>query len=469
MGQALYRKYRPKNFREVVGQEHVTATLANAIQTGRISHAYLFTGPRGVGKTSAARILARAVNGFSDDDAINHLDIIEIDAASNRRIDEIRELRERVNSAPTSGKYKVYIIDEVHMLTKEAFNALLKTLEEPPKHVIFILATTEAHKLPETIISRTQRFSFKPINNDDTVNHLRQIAQKEEISISDEALELIAEHGNGSFRDSTSLLDQASSLTDRIEIDQIRDLLGLAPTEMILALIKIVATGSPQQLFSELESVRKRGYQSAQVAKQISAVLRQQLIDGDAELDPNRTRKLLGELIEIPISLDPDTALEVVLLGLVLQNDQKETGPRLHNTVSAPILKPIRPKSLSKDLASKESSEPQTPADLWANVLQGVKQNHTTLYSALRMASAQKAEDTLTISFQFLFHKNRVQEAKNFEILQKIVKEFDDNITIQLDVAGKPNKPKSTPQIASIDHPIDAITNIFGGGEVLES
>ncbi|MEN9380090.1 MAG: hypothetical protein RJB15_1786, partial [Pseudomonadota bacterium] len=164
MGQALYRKYRSRSLDEIVGQDHVTSTLKQAIKQGRISHAYLLTGPRGVGKTSIARILAHEINELPYEDDSTHIDIIEIDAASNRRIDEIRELRDKVNIAPTSAKYKVYIIDEVHMLTKEAFNALLKTLEEPPAHVVFILATTDAHKLPETIVSRTQRFSFKPVD-----------------------------------------------------------------------------------------------------------------------------------------------------------------------------------------------------------------------------------------------------------------------------------------------------------------
>src|SRR5690348_5210133 len=163
MGQALYRKYRSKTLDEIVGQAHVTTTLSNALKQGRFSHAYLLSGPRGVGKTSIARILAHEINGLPYTDE-SHLDIIEIDAASNRRIDEIRELRDRVNAAPVSAKYKVYIIDEVHMLTKEAFNALLKTLEEPPAHVVFMLATTEVHKLPDTIISRTQRFSLKPVD-----------------------------------------------------------------------------------------------------------------------------------------------------------------------------------------------------------------------------------------------------------------------------------------------------------------
>src|ERR1700760_2897710 len=159
MGKALYRSYRSKSFDEVVGQDHIINTLRSAIKSGRISHAYLFTGPRGVGKTSVARILAREVNNLSYDNEDMHLDIIEIDAASNLRIDEIRDLRDKVHITPTSAKYKVYIVDEVHMLTREAFNALLKTLEEPPEHVIFILATTELHKVPETIISRCQVYT----------------------------------------------------------------------------------------------------------------------------------------------------------------------------------------------------------------------------------------------------------------------------------------------------------------------
>src|SRR4051812_33147325 len=237
MGQALYRKYRSKSFSEVVGQKHVTDTLENAIKQGRISHAYLFTGPRGVGKTSVARILAHVVNELPYDETTVHLDIIEIDAASNRRIDEIRDLRDKVHISPASAKYKVYIIDEVHMLTREAFNALLKTLEEPPEHVIFVLATTEAHKLPETIISRTQQFNFKPVSVPKVAGHLQQIAINEKIKIDDPALQLLAEHGEGSFRDSIGMLDQLAANGKKIDETAVRNLLGLPSKKLITQLL----------------------------------------------------------------------------------------------------------------------------------------------------------------------------------------------------------------------------------------
>src|SRR3990172_7392077 len=223
--QVTARKWRPLVFEDVVGQSHVTGTLRNAIASNRLAHAYIFSGARGTGKTTTARILAKALNCISPKDtnpdnecemckeitAGRSLDVIEIDGASNRGVEEIRNLRESVRYTPARGKHKVYIIDEVHMLTKEAFNALLKTLEEPPAHCIFILATTEPHKLPETIISRTQRFSFKPIPKDAAKMRLQQIIKAEKIQIDPDAIELLAEYGEGSLRDIVSLLDQLSS------------------------------------------------------------------------------------------------------------------------------------------------------------------------------------------------------------------------------------------------------------------
>src|SRR5512137_2557574 len=224
--QALYRKWRSQSFDDVVGQEHITVTLRNALRDGRMSHAYLFTGPRGTGKTSTARILAKAINCLAEDPAtrpcnvcrictaINEgreLDLIEIDAASNRGIDEMRDLREKIAFRPNEARYKVYIIDEVHMLTKEAFNALLKTLEEPPPHAVFVLATTEPDRVPETVRSRCQRFDFRRIGTNDIVKHLNDLVQREGRRAEPEALAAIARRSTGSMRDSISLLDQLLS------------------------------------------------------------------------------------------------------------------------------------------------------------------------------------------------------------------------------------------------------------------
>jgi DNA polymerase-3 subunit gamma/tau len=281
MGQALYRKYRSKSLAEIVGQEHVTTTLTNALKAGRISHAYLLSGPRGVGKTSIARILAHEINGLPYTDEA-HLDIIEIDAASNRRIDEIRDLRDRVTTAPSISKYKVYIIDEVHMLTKEAFNALLKTLEEPPAHVVFILATTEAHKLPETIVSRTQRYSLRPVPEDQVSAHLREIATGEKLNIDDDALQLIAKRGDGSFRDSISLLDQASSISEHITKVEIERILGLAPDEYITRLAAAIRDTHSADVVMLLAELYALGHEPAMISGQLGAHIRQQLLSGQS-------------------------------------------------------------------------------------------------------------------------------------------------------------------------------------------
>lgn len=238
MGKALYRKYRPKCLTEVVGEPQVTDVLSNALKSGKISHAYLFVGPRGCGKTSVARIFAHEINKFKYELEDDYVDIIEIDAASNTGVDNIRELREKAAIAPTKGKYKVYIIDEVHMLSKSAFNALLKTLEEPPKHVIFIMATTDAYKVPVTITSRSQVYTFKLADAATMQTHLRTICDKEGIKIADDALNLIVKRGGGSFRDSLSLLEQISTLSDgEITKEQIINTLGLPEDEIIASIL----------------------------------------------------------------------------------------------------------------------------------------------------------------------------------------------------------------------------------------
>ena len=272
MSKALYRKYRSKKLTEVVGQKHITTVLENALKQGKIAHAYLFTGPRGVGKTSIARILAHEINNLPYSEEDNHPDIIEIDAASNNGVDDIRQLRDNVQVAPFSAKYRVYIIDEVHMLSKAAFNALLKTLEEPPEHAVFILATTDAHKLPATIISRTQRFVFRFISKEDVCKHLEFIAKNEKIKISKEAIEIIAERGEGSFRDSISLLDQISSISkngEEITAKLLEETLGLASKTQINALISAFENQNSNEILQIVRGVRDSGVDLKNFASQL--------------------------------------------------------------------------------------------------------------------------------------------------------------------------------------------------------
>ena len=242
MFQALYRKYRPQTFTDIVGQNHIVSVLKNAIDKDQISHAYLFYGSRGTGKTSIAKIFANEVNGNEEYQKEN-VDIIEIDAASNNGVDEVRDIKEAIKFLPTEGKYKVYIIDEVHMLTTAAFNALLKTLEEPPAHVIFILATTEIHKIPATILSRCQRFEFKNLSQEQLIDRLKYISEKEGIVIEDAAIEKIATLAKGGLRDAISILDQVSNYSEKITLDHILEVTSSISEDDILEFYRSLLQG----------------------------------------------------------------------------------------------------------------------------------------------------------------------------------------------------------------------------------
>ena len=286
---ALYRKWRPRRFEEVVGQEHVTRTLRNALRLGRIAHAYLFAGPRGTGKTTTARLLAKAVNCLAEAveerpcdrcricQAVNEgrlIDLIEIDAASNRGIDEIRDLRERVRFSPSEARYKVYVIDEAHMLTTEAFNALLKTLEEPPPHVIFVLATTEPHRIPATILSRCQRFDFRRLSTAEIAGRLQEIAAVEGLSAEPEALTWIARQATGSLRDAVTLLDQLAAEGEPITVERVRRALGAGRWDLVVEIVEALGEDQIARGLTLLAQAVEEGAHPQQLARQIVEHLR---------------------------------------------------------------------------------------------------------------------------------------------------------------------------------------------------
>ena len=281
--QALYRKWRPQKFEDMVGQTAVTKTLKNAIIHHKTSHAYLFTGPRGTGKTSAAKIFAKAINCLTpkDGEPCNECllckgitegtigDVIEIDAASNNGVEEIRDIRDKARYAPTQATYKVYIIDEVHMLSTGAFNALLKTLEEPPKNVIFILATTEPHKIPATIISRTQRFDFRRITNDEIIQRLRYILEQEEISYEEEALSVIARCANGGMRDALSLLDQVISFSDdKVSFEQAIQVSGSLTDDLMIEFVRLLTQQQAQAALLQLQDLLLLGKEASRLIEE---------------------------------------------------------------------------------------------------------------------------------------------------------------------------------------------------------
>jgi DNA polymerase-3 subunit gamma/tau len=312
MSTALYRKWRSQAFDEVVGQEHVTRTLQNALRDGRVAHAYLFSGPRGTGKTSTARILAKAINCTAPEEerpcnrcatcqAITEgrmIDLIEIDAASNNSVDDVRELRDKVSFRPSEGRYKVYIIDEVHMLTGSAFNALLKTLEEPPPHARFILATTEPHKIPATVISRCQRFDFRRIPAPEIAEHLNHIALEEGFSAEPDALLMIARNAQGCMRDAISLLDQMLSFgADRVTMAQVQQVLGAVNTQAVLDFVGAIAARDARRGLSLIHKLMTDGASLTefchQVVEQLRAVMVLQMTN-----DPGLLDDLPGEMVQ---------------------------------------------------------------------------------------------------------------------------------------------------------------------------
>ena len=473
MGQALYRKYRSKSLDEIVGQSHITDMLKRAIASDNIAHAYLLTGPRGVGKTSIARILAHEINQLPYADETNHLDIIEIDAASNNSVDDVRDLREKVMVAPSSARKKVYIIDEVHMLSKQAFNALLKTLEEPPEHIVFILATTDANKLPATIISRVQRFNFRAIQPDAAARHLRKIADAENIMISDEALELIAHQGKGSFRDSISLLDQLRNISDEeITASLIEKVLGLAETDIIERLIEAYKLQDIHTIVQLLDTAESQGAPALTLVEQLIYVIRNR-VTAEPELI-----SLLDNLLDVARSAWPHVKLLTALTNYPKSSSVAQPAKPSVNTDLAANKqsdkvaeqKPVSNKDqtgtqketldTSDSTASAQSDESKTPETgqpfSWENFVSALS-SHTGAHSIIKNCKYNFDDNKLTIYAGKKFYKNKLDAA-----LPALAEALQSIGVINADVSIlESSAPPKDSQVA-------AVFDIMGGGEEVE-
>ena len=470
----LYRRYRPLKLGEVVGQPQVTEPLAAALKAGKISHAYLFVGPRGCGKTSVARILAHEVNGFSYKVEDDYIDIIEIDGASNRGIDNIRELREKAATRPTTGKYKVYIIDEVHMLTKEAFNALLKTLEEPPEHVIFIMATTDAHKVPVTITSRAQTYTFKLADRQIMFDFLKSVCEKEKISISDEALILIAKRGGGSFRDSLSLLDQISTLSnDEITKELVEKAIGLPEDEKITELVDEYASGDVVKITTSLKELLSSGIKAETIAEELIATiidspdpsalpLLEKLPDVKA---PFAEARLLVALCDGVLSLESRSGARpagpspraagatprAAALRTPLRQDSSATPSHNDNKQSYDIIAPHSDRTPSHEVEKLHAGVAHGEFD-WSGFLEKVRGMNDAIYTQVAKAGYNVIGDTLEIYPEKKIAKTILSRANN----KKILIDAAGGLKVEILDAGE------NPHIKK-DELISKISDIMGG------
>ena len=506
MSQALYRKYRSRSLDEVLGQDHVTNILRRALEQGKIAHAYLLTGPRGVGKTSVARILAHEINQLPYDEEASHLDIIEIDAASNNGVDDIRALREKAQVAPVSAPKKIYIIDEVHMLSRPAFNALLKTLEEPPAHVVFILATTDADKLPATILSRVQQFFFRPIPADIMARQLMAIAEKEGFAIEADAARLIAERSRGGFRDGISMLDQLSALADAnkpLSSADVAQYLGLSATETLENLLKLYQQRDASGTLSLLGELEQAGVDPVVLSRQLLSLLRARL----------HKRPELIQLVKQLIEVDRHPHPDLKLLTIFMENGEQvtDTSPELASpliaspktttkppatTSESPVEAPESPTATSEAPAPAPAAQPaenspktlpkqeqtndsadKTAADAtpagsqsasdsppdstatdidWDKVIALAKEQSFAIATLLQHCSWQRNGNTLILYVGNAFNKKKLDDAKNRPLIATIVQQVAGT---ELDIAtiGQKAPPK--------DAKLAEIAELMGGGE----
>lgn len=499
MGRVLYREYRPLTFDDVKGQDHIVSALKIALKRGAVAHAYLFTGSHGTGKTSVARILAHEINNLAYTGEETHLDIIEIDAASNRRIDEIRDLRDKAHIAPTSAKYKVYIIDEVHMLTREAFNALLKTLEEPPEHAIFILATTEAHKVPHTIISRTQRFSFKPQDDSTITARLKDIAMKEKIAIDNDALSLIARNSNKSFRDAISLLDQIQhGVTDSktpITESLVASIIGAPPYELIEDIVQSLITQNASLLFKTTEILREQGINATVVASELLHALRSHLLQGEGnnagivmamKMLLENMNSATYEIIEVAILEQIKTiSLEQKKETPAPQSKIPEVSEEEQKTRDKPAPKKPQEENPLEDKTNEQPEERTTLVEdlvadrkdnssfTWNDVLKEIKGHHNTLYGILKMSDVKLEDSSIHVVFKFSFHEKQFKQSKHTTTLKNVLRgisgvDYEVKTSVNTDMPPKVQEQATKEEKNHPDDTISNISNIFSGAELLE-
>lgn len=456
---ALYRAWRPQTFAEVVGQESIVKALRNAVTENKVAHAYLFSGPRGTGKTSMAKIIAKALNcehpsagepcnQCSSCSDINHgsfMDVIEIDAASNRGIDEIRDLREKVRIAPAQGKTKVYIIDEVHMLTTEAFNALLKTIEEPPPAVVFILATTELQKIPATIRSRCQSFNFRRLTTQEIVERLQQVAGSQGIELEEAAGNLIARRANGGLRDALSILDQVQAYRgSRIGKQDVIDTLGLVDDLFLAELVDIAQKGNAGMLVEKVNQALMQGKEAGQIAREASYYLRDLLLfsqlgkqaslqiasqEALTYLEEQKKQVKTSQLIEaLRIMMEAADRLRFsegnkILLEIAFL----QIANLFHfQTLKQDEEKPVQSARSPRQGIDKKEKE-QGKDQLWTYLLAGVKEQKIPTHALLSQGKLMGLrDDILYVGFRkgYKFHKERLEERANRDIVENVLKQI---------------------------------------------
>ena len=483
MAQALYRTWRPHLWEEVVGQDHIVQTLRNAIAQERVGHAYLFGGPRGTGKTTSARLLAKAVNCLDPDlanrpcdkcancVAVNEgrfMDLIEIDAASNTSVEDIRDLRDKVGFAPSQGRFKVYIIDEVHMLSTSAFNALLKTLEEPPSHVIFILATTEIHKIPATVLSRCQRHEFRRIPVQTIIAKLKTLTKKEKIQIDDEALSLVARQATGSLRDAISLVDQLSSVSNKITLLTAQDILGTATSQAVIDLVDAILKAEHATGLEIIHKALDSGSDPRQFARQIVDYLRNLLV---IKLEGGKSLELVPEIrsqmtvqangfstprlvniissfseaaTDLKANWHPGLGLELAYSGAIIDIEPTRSAPTPvaiattpeHVTVSTPS--PTRKEPVATKLEQKPKVEPEAPAFLkgaaltldlvssqWNEVKKNIKKADAMAAALLNSCKLSAVNgNILTLSFGSMLLYERINNEKTLRTIKKELADY---------------------------------------------